>query len=288
MHSFERARTHRRLQLVAACALLALAPAFAPATLAAQDRPADARRWELRAAPAEGMLFTAVAGRARLGVRLDTEAEIADGARIVEVVEGGAAERAGLRSGDVITAIDGRPVVHATAPERRGNRPADRVSRLLAAYEPGDMVRVDYRRGGQRLSVHVELAEAELPALLQRALPFPEGMHTFPRGERVEGADSRPEALFRALMPFRSGLRLADLSAGLEPYFGASSGVLVLDVRDGYLGLAAGDVILRIGGRAVESAARAHTMLGTYGAGETVEIDVLRQRREVRLTQRLP
>jgi S1-C subfamily serine protease len=52
---------------------------------------------------------------------------------VVGVVSGGPAEAAGLQPGDVITAIDGTPVV----------RPND-IAAIVLAHKPGQVVTVDY------------------------------------------------------------------------------------------------------------------------------------------------
>ena len=55
---------------------------------------------------------------------------------------GSPARSAGLREGDVLIAVNGRPV--ATLRE---------YTEALRRLEPGDVVRVDFRRGGERRSV---------------------------------------------------------------------------------------------------------------------------------------
>jgi serine protease Do len=61
-----------------------------------------------------------------------------------------AARRAGLQSGDVITAVDGKEV------ERVGQ-----FQRIVAGYRPGDEVTLDVVRYGDRRKVKVQLTEAE-------------------------------------------------------------------------------------------------------------------------------
>jgi len=71
--------------------------------------------------------------RARLGVAI--EEGDGDGPRVRSLPRGARA-RTGLRIGDVITAIDGRPT-----------RDFAELLRILAGYTPGDTVAVSYRRG---------------------------------------------------------------------------------------------------------------------------------------------
>ena len=70
----------------------------------------------------------------------------ADGAYVGQVRPGSAAERAGLRAGDVITALGGQPVSRA-----------DDVHRLLAALPQGHDVSLTYVRSGKRQETLVRL-----------------------------------------------------------------------------------------------------------------------------------
>ena len=88
--------------------------------------------------------------RAALGARVTT-ATGADGAAVVAVTPGGAAERAGLRAGDVI-----RKLGQAPTPD------ADALLSALAAADPGQRVELTITRSGQALSVPVTLGT--LPA----------------------------------------------------------------------------------------------------------------------------
>ena len=72
----------------------------------------------------------------------------AGGVGVVAVTSGGGAERAGLRAGDVITAVGGAQTTDTTA-----------LSQALAAAEPGDTVTVAIGRDGQDRSVQVRLGE---------------------------------------------------------------------------------------------------------------------------------
>jgi putative serine protease PepD len=83
--------------------------------------------------------------RAWIGV---TMAEAGAGAAIEDVARGGPADRAGLEPGrDVIVGVDGRPV-HSP----------DDLSSAIADRSPGDGVRLQVERDGERREVQVELA----------------------------------------------------------------------------------------------------------------------------------
>jgi putative serine protease PepD len=106
---------------------------------------------------AEQLIRTGRAVHPIIGVSLDRTYR-GDGARIgttagpngtPPVVPGGPADRAGLRPGDVITAIDGRPV-------------ADDVELIVAIRTkvPGDSVDLAYRRDGRAGKVVVQLGSS--------------------------------------------------------------------------------------------------------------------------------
>ena len=68
------------------------------------------------------------------------------GAEIADVTQGGPAEAAGLQPGDIITAIDGKPIDSF-----------DQVSAIVNAHKVGDSIDVRVSRGGGERSFHVKL-----------------------------------------------------------------------------------------------------------------------------------
>ncbi|GGZ26816.1 S1C family serine protease [Streptomyces nitrosporeus] len=70
------------------------------------------------------------------------------GVAIVSVEEDGAARKAGLRVGDIITRVGDTPVTTITS-----------LSEALAGDKPGDRVRVTYTRGGDERTAEVTLGE---------------------------------------------------------------------------------------------------------------------------------
>jgi len=76
-----------------------------------------------------------------------------DGARIAQdsrqgpgIVKGGPAEKAGLKAGDVITKIDGKPI-----------NTAEELLVDIKSHQPGQTIQVTYRRGGSEQTVKVKL-----------------------------------------------------------------------------------------------------------------------------------
>ncbi len=85
--------------------------------------------------------------RVTLGVQLgDGESE---GAPVRSVTPGSAAERAGIRRGDVIRKVDGMPLADS-----------GRLSESLSDKEPGDAVKLTLARDGSEMVLEVKLDEA--------------------------------------------------------------------------------------------------------------------------------
>jgi putative serine protease PepD len=82
---------------------------------------------------------------AYLGVQL-SDATSGAGATIGQVAGGGPASDAGLRSGDVVTSIDGRAVSGA-----------DALVSAVDGHKPGDQVTLKVRRGGSTTDIKVKL-----------------------------------------------------------------------------------------------------------------------------------
>lgn len=76
------------------------------------------------------------------------ELPFVSGALIQWVEPDGPADEAGLKEGDIITAVDGQPVDR--------NHPLDQ---RIRRYDPGDRVEITYRRGNRERTVQVRLGE---------------------------------------------------------------------------------------------------------------------------------
>lgn len=116
--------------------------------------------------PDVGRIVTAVTagGRARLGVTLADAKKGAEvrGAEVQSVMEGGPADKAGIRKGDVITRVDGKSLLEPLDPnvERRfdedASLPVQRLMEIVKGIEPGERVEVEYLRDGQQATTTVE------------------------------------------------------------------------------------------------------------------------------------
>jgi putative serine protease PepD len=100
---------------------------------------------------AQEIIKTGKASHALLGVSARTAADntnpsVGTGAGIVQVVAGGAAAKAGLQAGDVVTAVGQRPVTSSTE-----------LTAAVRSQAPGDTVNITYRRGSVSKTVAVTL-----------------------------------------------------------------------------------------------------------------------------------
>jgi hypothetical protein len=112
--------------------------------------------------------------RSIIGVSIDysqgSEAD-AEGARIMEVQDGGPADRAGMREGDIVVRVDGRSVFDPLdrSEERQLSEgtsvPVQRFARLVGALEPGEPVELVIRRDGSQRTLTVTPDEADALAL---------------------------------------------------------------------------------------------------------------------------
>jgi putative serine protease PepD len=94
---------------------------------------------------ASQLLDSGKAEHAFLGVSVQ-DASSRSGARIASVTSGSPAATAGLKSGDVITTVDGETI-----------RSADDLTSAVAAKQPGDRVNVTYIRGDSTKTTSVTL-----------------------------------------------------------------------------------------------------------------------------------
>ncbi|GII63792.1 hypothetical protein Skr01_38770 [Sphaerisporangium krabiense] len=97
---------------------------------------------------ADQIIKTGKATHAYLGVNLADATGDAQGAVIGSVQQGSPAEQAGLKAGDVITKLDGKPVSGA-----------ETVVGAVRGYRPGTKVTVTYARNGATATVTVTLTE---------------------------------------------------------------------------------------------------------------------------------
>ncbi|HET9862225.1 MAG TPA: PDZ domain-containing protein [Steroidobacteraceae bacterium] len=210
--------------------------------------------------------------RAALGVQLDSDSG-KDGARVLKVSPGGAAEEAGLVDGDVIVALDDTKVAGSENPTRV-------VVDHMRDVKPDQKIKVKVKRDGKTKDFVVTA----------RRMPGPMfDMHMPEVGSIVGGA--MPQ--IRQFRTFRfndfDGMELASITPKLGAYFGTTEGVLVVQAPDNAaFKLEDGDVIQAIEGRKPEDGAHALRILRSYKSGEKLTLSVLRQRKPLSLAVTMP
>lgn len=236
----------------------------------------------------------------------------AKGVRLEAITPESPAARAGLRSGDVLTAIDGQAI--------RGEHGAERIGdaqRRLGGLKEKQPVALAYERDGKSAQVTVA-AEPMSPFAFLHDLDTPGAKQWVESMERIdfdrlEADISRSmgelgklselgdiEKRVRVIGPLIDetirfdawrwqGLRLAPLDADLGRYFGAQQGVLVLKAEgDSLGGLKSGDVIQSVNGESVSEPRETMRMLAEASPGESIALDVLRDRRRMDLALTAP
>jgi serine protease Do len=232
-------------------AVLGLGVMAAVASLVAQvPAPRPDPRPELMVLDGRGSQLGVVVddlGAAELG----DQKNVSSGVRIEDVDEGSAAEKAGVREGDLVVEYDGERV-----------RSARQFARLVQETPEGRPVSMVIVRAGQRQTLTVtpeggstawrfDLDGRRLGRDIERSLRDLPHLREF----RFDG----PAFDFDAVIPRlssprgRLGVRLDDLTPQLAEYFGAKDGgVLVTSVTEGSpaakAGLKAGDVITSVNG----------------------------------------
>ena len=289
-----------RIPFVLAATLTVAGLASPPATLAAQ---ADSGRDQVRRLehPVEDHLYRIVMNRrARLGIKVNLQARESDslGAYVESVTPNGPAAKAGLRSGDLITKLNGQSVLsggrESEDADARQSLPGLRLIELAARLQPADTVPVEFLRGKDRKTVSVVTEDepdsfAAGPGGGRRfAMRFHPGGN--PDRFPVSGMmDIGPGDRFEFLAGGPLGdLELAPLNPDLGQYFGTTEGVLVVRApKDGTLGLKGGDVVQAVDGRKPTGPAHLMRILRSYDRGESFKLDILRNRKRETVTARL-
>jgi serine protease Do len=156
--------------------------------------------------------------------------ESPEGALVSNVERGGAADKAGLKSGDVIRKLDGQPIVASV------DLPA-----MLTLAKPGQKVTMDVWREGKIMQIGARLGDAsEKPEKAER--------------EVAAGADSSSKL----------GLALRPLEPIERRQSGIAAGLVIEDANGAAAnaGVQPGDVLLSINGRPVASIDQVRDVVG--------------------------
>jgi len=201
--------------------------------------------------------------RGRIGVAVDSVLREAvdefgltnrNGAVVKSVTPDSPASRAGLEPGDVIVAFGGKPVVSR-----------DELVRMVVSTRPGTTVPLRIVRDRQERTLNVTVEELDLEA---------EGRVA--RGQRPDDSPARQTSS-------GFGMTLENITPPIARQLGLEGrrGAVITEVEQGSSAaraqLRAGDVIVRVGRQAVESAAEAQRELARIPSGATAFLRVLRR-----------
>lgn len=260
----------RIMKLAAVAAGLSGAVLLSPSA-SGQSRPAPERR------PRE---LTILAGRGgELGVRI-ADAE-SGGVRVEEVDAGGAAEKAGIKRGDIIVEFDGEHV-----------RSSRQLARIVQETPLGRGVKATITRDGRKQDIQVTLEEGRGTrgtVMLGDGRVFDDNRFRQEFGDLGRFWNLPFNYNFNFDLPgmmsgSRLGVTVNELTSQLAEHFGVRDGVLVTSVTDGSAasraGIKAGDVITSINGSIVKSAADLVRSI-REGENEELSIGLVRERKEM-------
>lgn len=194
--------------------------------------------------------------RAALGVYTDPSSR-KQGALLKNINPGSAAERAGLRNGDLITSVDGRDIKSAE----------ELVDAISGSHKPGDKVLIGYERGGKNQETKATLGSAESRTAMRN--------FRFGPGSGM----NMPEMPGGMLRPFPA----APMDDPAAPRLGLSAedradghGVRILAVKPASpaarAGLREGDVLVRVDDEAIGSVDELQATVRGHKAGDRLEL----------------
>ena len=232
--------------------------------------------------------------RPSLGIVVDMRAGASDsiGARIESVTPGGPADRAGVRSGDIITRIGGKPLVQSpntgAGLGAMQSQPGLRLIDFSARLAPNDTVALQLRRGKGLRNVRLVTEPQRTVTYWRQPVPGSSDQLAVEL-QRYEVLNSIEPMVMRSHEPLArtlfdmsplAALQLAPLNPELGEYFGISDGILVISVpKSSGLRLRGGDVILRVDGRTPASPVHLLRILQSYDTAEQVRLDIVRNRK---------
>lgn len=210
---------------------------------------------------AEDLIKHGSVKRGYIGVRIgeidDAMAEAlkmdrARGIAVNETTPGGAAEKAGLKTGDVILSVDGREV----------NTPSE-IQGIVAQHHAGDKVVLQIWRDAKQIDVPVVLKAVDDKE--ETASNETEESGT----ERKDEVSSKSAATFDQL-----GFAVRNLDDKTKSDMDIENGVRVTNVKQysdaAQRGLAQNDVIVKADNKSVSSSGQLETLIKSKKVGETV------------------
>ncbi len=250
---------------------------------------------------AKAYRFLADPDRGLLGVVIRAD-QSANGYKVIALTPDGPAQKAGIKVGDVITRVNGKPV--------------DVNARAFSVWPLGDFkagseVKLGIVRDGKPRTVSLQasrgdtgdwprvLAFSTLDNALPHALAAATSAARHAANTKVLSTTARYAglpynlrhslaALGDAFTPWW-GLNLAPLNSDLAAYFGTRDGALVLSTKPKrYPGLKAGDVITAVNGKSVQEPEDVMRALRGQLPGMTVQLTVRRHGKRQTVKMKVP
>lgn len=179
------------------------------------------------------------------------------GALVVQIVEEGPASKSGIKLGDVILTMNGKPVLMS----------AD-LPHLIGALKPGETAQLEVMREGKKRMLKVKVGAA-------------------PGDEEQKLADTAVQGK-GSQNPL--GVVAAELSSEQKKMIDLETGVLIQEVHEGpaaMIGLRPGDVITHLNNQKIDSVKSFNSIAGKLPRDRSLSMRVLRQGRASFITFRL-
>lgn len=207
-----------------------------------------------------------------------------EGVEVTMVDQDAPAGKAGIKEHDVILSMNG------TAIESK-----PQLQRMIHETPPGRVITLGLSRDGQPMTIKVQLADRSSEfAHMNKGKDFHFEVPPIPNIPNLPDFEIPNVSVVVVHSSIRSGLMVENLTPQLGEFFGAKNGngVLVRSVEKGSraekAGLRAGDVITRIGDQSVHDTSDFTSALHGRSKGGSVNIGVIRDRKEQTLTLTLP
>ncbi len=168
-----------------------------------------------------------------LGVQSE---KVDGGVKIAEVVPGSAAEKAGLKVGDIITKVDNVVI----------NTPED-LSKTIGSYKPEEKVTITYKRNNKEQRVTTELSKRKVENVYRYNVPEGAFDLNLDGLDALRGLGDMKPFMYRGGGGVRLGIKAQDMEEG--------KGVKVLNVEDSSnaakAGIKEGDIITACDGKMI-------------------------------------
>jgi serine protease Do len=191
------------------------------------------------------------------------------GVEITRIEDGSAADKAGLKVGDVLLEFNGQRV-----------EGIEQFQRLVHETPAGRQVKLLISRNGASQTLSANMGAHKVQVFAGDAKDW------FPSGAFVMPEINIPDIqVFGNMQPTRLGVETEPLNAQLADYFGVKDGVLIRAIVKGTAaekaGLKAGDVITKVDQTPVSNPGEVSSAVHSARSKPTYTVDLVRDRKEM-------